>query len=627
MGTTDGIGAAGGCLICLPPRSAAVSVTPAALESASGWVVRVAGDVETALTALDALLDAGRYPEAVLAWDDAEDDQALQLFEGARRRCPAVPRVLVARPERLAERAAALNDGLIGRLLLEPCAPRQLRSVIEELAVQRRQEQERAALERRLAEAERRLACARDELDRRVKEKAEELIRAIYYDELTGLASRALVLDRLEQAMAYARRHGRKVALLCIGLDRFKDVNDSLGAEVGDAVLVELVGRIGRCVRSSDTLGRIAGDQFALLISDVEGGDHPDAVARRVLDAIARPLRVGDAELVITASAGIAFYPDDGAEAREVLAHAETAMRQAKGGRGNAVRHYSGKYRHAVGRRLSLEAELRRAVERQEFELYFQPRIDTALGRVVGAEALLRWRHPERGLVPPLEFLPVLEDTGLIEPVGEWALDAACRALVRWQDGPLPPLQLAVNLSARQFRNKRLPRRIAELAEQAGLDPAGGRLEVEITEGVLMEDVNVTRNLLGRLHEMGVRVAIDDFGTGYSALSYLLTFPLDYLKIDKSFVDRVVDSDDAKAIVEAIVSLSYSLKLVTIAEGVETRAQLEALQALGCKQFQGYLFAKPLPETDFVAAVGAGGGAALATLAPVDRLLSQAPHR
>ena len=304
-----------------------------------------------------------------------------------------------------------------------------------------------------------------------------------------------------------------------------------------------------------------------------------------------------------------------------LLAHAETAMRQAKLQTRNQFRYYSGEYNQLASRRLSLEAELRRAVSNREFELYYQPRVDIRSQRIIGAESLLRWRHPDRGILLPYEFLSILEETGLIQTVGYWVLQESMQALQRWKKQSLPEIKLAVNLSARQFHENELPERIQEIADRVNLALSEERLELEITESLLMEDVATTRSMLKRLHRMGLEIAIDDFGTGYSALSYLITFPLDHLKIDKSFVDKVHVSDDAKAIVEAIISLSYSLRLNVIAEGVETRDQLTALESLGCKQFQGYLFARPMPEEDFVSLMLQRAGADIVQMAPEDRLL------
>jgi EAL domain-containing protein (putative c-di-GMP-specific phosphodiesterase class I) len=358
-----------------------------------------------------------------------------------------------------------------------------------------------------------------------------------------------------------------------------------------------------------------------LLATDPERVEDPGFLARRILDAVSVPLKIKEQDIFLTASIGISIFPHDATEPELLLANAETAMRQSKLQARGQFRYYSGQFNQIASRRLTLETELRRAISRKEFRLYYQPRVDSDKQRVVGAECLLRWQHPERGIVAPLEFLSVLEETGLIQNVGYWVLEESMQALQRWCTRSLPVIRLAVNLSARQFHEKQLPEKIQQIADKVKLDLTEQRLELEITESLLMDDISSTRNMLQRLHEMGLKIAIDDFGTGYSALSYLITFPLDHLKIDKSFVDKIQDSDDAKAIVEAIISLSYSLHLNVIAEGVETREQLVALQSLGCKQFQGYLFARPMPEEEFIKLMSVDEGRAIATMTPEDRLL------
>lgn len=592
-----------------------------------GYTVRCTGDPAEALKAVQSQFDSGRGVDAVVVRHEPACNDALVLLEHVQQLYAQPVRMLIAEPGEAAFVAPMLNRGVVERLLLEPCTGQAVCRTVEQTVGQRRLEREYSVLAKRVRQLNEELQLVNANIDGRIKEKAEELMRAIYYDELTGLASRTLLKDRLEHDIAGARRHSRQVAVFLIGLDRFKFINDSLGREAGDAVLVETAGRISQCVRSSDTVGRFTGDVFGLITTDPERVEHPGFVARRILDAIALPINVNGQDIFPTASIGICLYPDDGQSAELLLANAETAMGQAKLQNSSQFRYYSGEFNQMAGRRLSLESELRKAIANREFLLYYQPRIDTELGRVVGAEALLRWQHPLRGIVPPLEFLPLLEETNLIDTVGEWVLEEAAGALSRWREAALPPLLLAVNLSARQFHQRRLPEVIGEIAGRTGLNLEERRLELEITESLLMENVGSTRNMLDRLHAMGIKIAIDDFGTGYSALSYLIQFPLDYLKIDKSFVDRIDTSDDAKAIVEAVISLSYSLRLGVIAEGVETRQQLLALQSLGCKQFQGYLFARPMIEEEFIRLVEKDAGAHIVNFTPEDRLLREPPPR
>lgn len=567
------------------------------------------------------MMTYGQPLHAVLLEIAVDRQPTVALLKWLHTNFPQPARIVLVDPDELDGLEQTINDGAIERLMLQPCDRDTLVQAIRGVVRLRETELDNAALTQKIEYLRQELDETRSDLDKRAKRKAEELIKLIYYDELTGLATRTLLKDRLSHAIQSAVRDGRKLALFMLGLDRFKYVNDSMGQEAGDKVLREIGERISKCVRSSDTVSRIGGDVFGLLATDPERIEDPGFLARRLLDAVAAPLKILDQDLFLTASIGIGIFPHDADNANLLLANTETAMRQAKLQARNQFRYYSGEYNQIASRRLLLEAELRRAITRGEFELHYQPRVDIESRRIVGAESLLRWRHPDRGLVMPCEFLFVLEETGLIQTVGYWVLQESMQALRRWSAQSLPALRLAVNLSARQFHEKQLSEKIQQIADNVGLDLSEQRLELEITESLLMDDIGTTRKLLQQLHEMGLKIAIDDFGTGYSALSYLITFPLDYLKIDKSFVDHIHTTDDAKAIVEAIVSLSYSLHLNVIAEGVETREQLTALQSLGCKQYQGYLFARPMPEDEFVRLMANDAGAAIVELAPEDRLL------
>jgi diguanylate cyclase (GGDEF)-like protein len=586
-----------------------------------GYRIQRVSKVEKADKILTTMMSGGQPLHGVLLELAVDQLQAVELLKWLRHNHPQPVRIVLARPDELAGLEALVNDGSVDRLLLQPCADEKLAQAIEDSVQIREIALNNARLKQKIQSLEKEVATADANLDKRVKEKAEDLIKLLYYDELTGLTSLTLLKDRLRHATQSARRDNRKVTLFLVGLDRFKYVNDSLGRETGDQVLREMSERISKCVRSSDTVSRIGGDVFGLLTTDPERVEDPGFLARRILDTVSAPLKIKEQDLFLTASVGISIFPHDAGDADLLLANAETAMRQAKLQARNQFRYYSGEFNQIAGKRLLLETELRRAISRKEFTLYYQPRVDINNQCVVGAESLLRWQHPERGIVAPIEFLSVLEETGLIQTVGYWVLQESMQALQRWRVRSLPMIRLAVNLSACQFHEKQLPDKIQQIADTAKLNLAEQRLELEITESLLMEDAASTRAMLQRLHEMGLKIAIDDFGTGYSALSYLITFPLDHLKIDKSFVDRIHVSDDAKAIVEAIISLSYSLHLNVIAEGVETREQLTALQSLGCKQFQGYLFARPMPEEEFISLMSNNCGASIATMAPEDRLL------
>ena len=425
----------------------------------------------------------------------------------------------------------------------------------------------------------------------------EEQIRLLAdFDPLTGLPNRRLLQDRIETGMSQAQRQGETLALMFLDLDRFKNVNDSLGHQVGDKLLIEVAQRLTSVLREQDTVCRLGGDEFVLLCTgtDAAGAAH---VASKVLELTSQHCRVDQHELAVTLSIGIALYPTDGDTAESLLRSADTAMYRAKESGRNAFRFFTAQMQVESSRTLQLENALRRALELQQLHLVYQPQVSLADGRVVGMEALLRWQHPTLGSVSPAEFIPVAEDSGLILPIGEWVLRTATGQLRQWLDDGLPPLQLAVNLSAVQFRHANLPDLVTQVLQDAGLAPHC--LELELTEGVAMKDPVEAIAVMDRLYQLGVRMSIDDFGTGYSSLSYLKRFHVYKLKVDQSFVRDITDDPDDKAIVVAIIALARSLGFQTIAEGVETQGQLDFLRQQGCDEVQGYLFSKPLPADAF----------------------------
>ena len=391
-----------------------------------------------------------------------------------------------------------------------------------------------------------------------------------------------------------------------LDLDKFKRINDSFGPGSGDAVLRQVAERLQHSLRAADAVihldgaggggcvARVGGDEFALLVSDLARPQEAAKVAVRVLDALRRPVTLAGQELVVTASIGISVFPIDGDDASTLLVNADSAMSHAKADGGDGFKFYNKPMNASALDRLSLEADLRRALARREFVLHFQPQLDLARRRVIGAEALLRWQHPVHGLVSPLTFIPLAEESGLIVPIGEWALFEACRQACTWPaDDPAHPLRVAVNLSARQFRQFALVDQVAGALAASGLAPE--RLELEITETCLMQDVELAIEIIGRLRRLGCRVSVDDFGTGYSSLAYLKRFPIDALKIDKTFVNGLPgDSQDA-AIVGSVIAMAKGLRLEVVAEGVETLQQFDWLMRQGCEQAQGYLIARPLP--------------------------------
>lgn len=416
------------------------------------------------------------------------------------------------------------------------------------------------------------------------------------HDALTALPNRLLLLDRLNQAIARARWHHRVVALLFVDLDRFKTINDTLGHETGDLILQQIALRLNTCVREGDTVARFGGDEFVILLDDVANESDIRGISKKVLEALLPPFKVSVQQFYVTASIGISLYPNDGADASTLLKNADIAMYRAKEQGKNVFQFYSAEMSARAFERLTLESSLRHALERGELCLYYQPVVDAASGVIVSVEALLRWQHPDFGLVLPSDFIPLLEETGWIIPAGEWVLETACAQLQVWHELGWPELRLAVNLSSRQLQSENLLRVIEACLSKRPFRT--GQLELEITEGMLMDQGGATTEILGALRALGVRLAVDDFGTGYSSLSYLRRFPIDTLKIDRSFVHDIPGDATDSAITTAIIVLAQSLKLNVVAEGIETLAQRDFLQSLGCYNMQGFWFSKPLPPED-----------------------------
>jgi len=428
------------------------------------------------------------------------------------------------------------------------------------------------------------------------KSAEERLAYLAQFDTLTGLPNRHLFRDRLMQTMAQAQRGDWPMAVLFIDLDRFKLVNDSLGHAAGDKLLQEAAARLGKCLRSGDTVGRLGGDEFGAILADLRDPADTALVAQKIIDALAQPFTIEGQEAFISASIGITLYPEDSADAGALIMNADTAMYRAKEqGRSN-YQYFMREMNERSLQRVQLDGALRRALERNEFRLYYQPKADLATGRICGIEALLRWQHPERGLVSPAEFIPVLEDTGMIVPVGEWVLRTACEQARAWQDAGLTVPVISVNLSARQFQQKNLDATVRGILEQTGIDP--GMVELEITESLLMHDPEGAEKILHSLKESGVKLSVDDFGTGYSSLGYLKRFPLDTLKIDRTFVRDITANSDDAMLTLAIISLAHNLRLNVIAEGVETEAQVDFLALHACDQIQGFYFCRPAPAEE-----------------------------
>jgi diguanylate cyclase (GGDEF)-like protein len=421
-----------------------------------------------------------------------------------------------------------------------------------------------------------------------------------YHDPLTGLPNRTRFGESLGEALRRAKRSRSQLALLFVDLDHFKRVNDSLGHDAGDRLLKVIAERIRGAIREVDLLFRMGGDEFTVLLEDLHGPDEAAHVSQRMLDAIGEAVQLQPHELAVSASIGIALYPRDENDGERLLKSADTAMYRAKDLGRNRHAFFAPEMNQRMEQQMLMEAALRRALKQGEFSVYYQPRIATATGRAIGAEALLRWHHPEWGLVEPERFVPLLEESGLIVPVGDWVLAEACRQARAWQDAG-KPLRVSVNLSSRQFRAEGLLESVAGALRASGLAPR--LLELELTESLLVENVEHAIHVMGRLKEIGTAISIDDFGTGYSSLGYLQRFPIDCLKIDRSFVRDLATSPKDAAIVDAISALARSLGLGLVAEGVEDARQAELLRSRQCTELQGFLFSRPLPAEAFTAAL------------------------
>jgi diguanylate cyclase (GGDEF)-like protein/PAS domain S-box-containing protein len=426
---------------------------------------------------------------------------------------------------------------------------------------------------------------------------AEKLAHMAQHDALTGLPNRLLLADRIKTAIAIAPRHDSNPGLLFLDLDGFKHVNDTLGHGVGDKLLQSVAERLSACVRASDTVSRLGGDEFVVLLAEIAHPEDAAIAAGRMLQAVSAPHLIDQHELHVGTSIGVSLYPSDGSDAETLIKNADTAMYQAKANGRSSYRFYEPGMNLRVVERRDLEAGLRRALERNEFVLHYQPKLDLATGKIHGAEALVRWKHPVRGNLPPNMFIPVAEECGLIVPLGKWVLHEACRQAKAWADAGAPLQNIAVNVSAVEFQDAQFMRNVFQILEATGLAPE--RLELELTESVLMKRSGSAAAILKTLRAEGIRLAIDDFGTGYSSLSYLTRFPVDTLKIDRSFIRQITEAPLETAIVKAVLSMAQSLNLRVVAEGVETRGELEFLQAHRCNEAQGYYFSCPLPAAEF----------------------------
>ncbi|MGD8415747.1 MAG: EAL domain-containing protein [Pseudomonadales bacterium] len=416
-------------------------------------------------------------------------------------------------------------------------------------------------------------------------------------DPLTGLPNEYFFRDRVRQAIAYATRYGNTLSILVVGIDNLSTVNTTMGRTVGDEVLGVIADRLSDTVRKSDSVSRLAADQFTVLLTNVREAEDAARVAGKLLKAVSEALQIEDRQLHLTASVGISVFPSDGSDAETLIQCAEAAMHEVKRRGKNGLHMYSEQLGLRAAERLEIEADLHRALTDEEFEIYYQPKMDTFSGRVVSAEALIRWNHPDKGMVPPAAFISIAEDTGLIMEIGDWVTSTACREAAGWQQYVTDPITLSVNLSLRQLEQENVIETIMRALVAANLDSE--LLQVELTESLFLRDPRYVAGVLERFRELGISVAIDDFGTGYSSLSQLSRLPIDTLKIDRTFIEGIPDDPDALILVDAIVQLGRNLSLTVVAEGVETAAHLDFLREIGCHQCQGYFFARPMPANRF----------------------------
>jgi diguanylate cyclase (GGDEF)-like protein/PAS domain S-box-containing protein len=429
------------------------------------------------------------------------------------------------------------------------------------------------------------------------KAMEERLNYLAYHDDLTGLPNRTLLSDRFNQLTSQSKRRSKQIALLMLDLNRFKLINDSLGHETGDRVLVEIGKRLLHMARMGDTIARYGGDEFVVLLPDIESINAVTEIARRINFTISTPLEIDERILHVSCSVGVAIWPNDGEKLDNLLSNADAAMYQAKTRSGEKLQFFTEELNNQVQHRMNMESDLREAINHGELELYYQPQLNLANNTITGMEALLRWHHPKHGMVPPDHFIHLAEETGLILPIGEWVLSQACNQLKQYHEMGFSDLMVAVNVSVRQLEGQNMTLFIKQILNQTGINPAC--LEIEITESVMMEDPERMIESLRELKQLGIRLALDDFGTGHSSLSYLQRFPFDKLKIDRAFIRHIIESPDDAAIAMTIGAMAKSLKLEVIAEGVETEEQMEFLKKCGCNEIQGYLISRPVPASQF----------------------------
>ena len=535
------------------------------------------GSFNTQMTHVECMSDAethlAKHAVDIILFDlGLPDVQGLEAIRRAHAAAPGVPLVVLTGLDDELMAVQALQLGAQDYLIKGQIEPRGLLRAL------------RYAIERKTMESAA-LAMAR-----RMAHSAE-------HDFLTGLPNRMLLNDRIGRAIALAARHTKKVAVLFLDLDGFKHINDSLGHPTGDKLLQSIAKRLVDCVRGSDSVSRQGGDEFVVLLLELDHAEDAAVTARRMLQAVALPHAIDQHDLHVTASIGVSVYPDDGLDADTLIKNADTAMYQAKENGRRSFQFFKPAMNIRAVERQSIEEDLRRALEQREFALHYQPKVNLTTGAITGAEALIRWMHPTRGSVSPVDFIPVAEDCGLILPIGAWVLREACEQARAWMDAGLPVISMAVNVSAMEFRDRNFLDGLFAILAETGLDPRS--LEVELTESVLMKHAAATATILQALRKSGIQVAVDDFGTGYSSLSYLQKFPVDAVKIDQSFIRQISTAGADTTIVKAVIGMARGLRLRVIAEGVETLEEVAFLRAYRCEEAQGYYFSRPMPAQQF----------------------------
>ena len=597
-------------------------------EANSGRTLLLVDDEENILAALRRLLRQDGYrilaassarqglellaehPIGVIISDQRMPEMTgVEFFSQVKELYPKTVRMILSGYADLGSVTDAINRGSIYKFITKPWDDATLSANVHEAFEYHELIQKKEQLLDDIQSANEALARLNGELATLIERKDGQIERATYYDTLTNLPNRQLFLDRLTQELAHAQHDNRLVAVMSVNLDRFKQVNDSFGYPMGDQLLQAAAERLEIHAQAGDTAARIGGDNFGFVLSGVKVAHNAGEVAQDILDSFAHnPIEVGGSEIFITISIGISIYPFDGLDATTLVKNADAALYHAKREGRNNFQYYAAQMNAMAWQRLTLETELRRALEREEFRLHYQPKVGLADGKIVGMEALLRWQSAERGLVPPGEFIPLLEETGLILPVGEWVLHAACKQARAWQTAGLQNVGIAVNLSMLQFRQADFAGMVLGILKENNLEPELGAIELELTESMLMNNADGTIATLNALHEKGVKFSIDDFGTGYSSLSYLKRLPISSIKIDRSFVRDLTNGGDDVEIVSAIVTLGHSLGLKIIAEGVETVEQLVSLQTMRCNEAQGYLFSRPVPAAEMTLLLQNGVG-------------------